>query len=356
MGQALRRRRAVVLIALAAAYAAAQSTFADVWVDGYRRSNGTYVEGHWRSDPDGDLRNNWSTEGNQNPYTGKWGTKKLPPGYGGPGYGGSYTSSSSSSSLNRSLHSLPNYAQGGTPSWFDSMSATPMNMPQGFGSRSYGPTVLRSNSYRPAVEEFAPTGSGSVAIDNPYFSAPPNQSATATTPMTRASAATVTKQGRTTAPPDNLAKRVAAIDYRGVGFATSRDQFLARFPGARVVELPNAHPRVSCYAIRDFERNIDLVSFHFLDERLMCLQYAYEGDRLRELGGASTLNENAKARFGPPHTEHALGLAWSFKEADRRVLAAGGEDVWTLTVSSLAAATEAKSLAAEAESLVDLGP
>ena len=49
--------------------------FADVWVDGYYRSDGTYVKGHWRSDPDGDPSNNWSTKGNENPYTGKKGYK-----------------------------------------------------------------------------------------------------------------------------------------------------------------------------------------------------------------------------------------------------------------------------------------
>src|SRR5262249_15067893 len=50
----------------------------DVHVDGYYRSNGTYVQPHYRSAPDGDPSNNWSTEGNVNPYTGEVGTKPLP--------------------------------------------------------------------------------------------------------------------------------------------------------------------------------------------------------------------------------------------------------------------------------------
>lgn len=49
---------------------------ADVWVKGYTRKDGTRVEGHWRSDPDGKKDNNWSHKGNTNPYTGKKGTKK----------------------------------------------------------------------------------------------------------------------------------------------------------------------------------------------------------------------------------------------------------------------------------------
>lgn len=52
------------------------SVFADVYVEGYFRSDGTYVESHYRSAPDGEFNNNWSTEGNVNPYTGKEGTKQ----------------------------------------------------------------------------------------------------------------------------------------------------------------------------------------------------------------------------------------------------------------------------------------
>lgn len=37
---------------------------ADVWVDGYYKSNGTYVSGHFRSDPDGIKENNYSYRGN----------------------------------------------------------------------------------------------------------------------------------------------------------------------------------------------------------------------------------------------------------------------------------------------------
>jgi len=47
----------------------------DVWVDGYYRSDGTYVDGYYRTAPDNTTENNYSTIGNQNPYTGKWGTQ-----------------------------------------------------------------------------------------------------------------------------------------------------------------------------------------------------------------------------------------------------------------------------------------
>jgi len=49
-----------------------------VWVRGYWRSDGTYVRPHWRSAPDGNPWNNWSTYPNINPFTGKIGTVKSP--------------------------------------------------------------------------------------------------------------------------------------------------------------------------------------------------------------------------------------------------------------------------------------
>jgi hypothetical protein len=41
----------------------------DVWVHGYWR-NGSYVQGHYRSHPNGNPYDNWSFPGNTNPYTG----------------------------------------------------------------------------------------------------------------------------------------------------------------------------------------------------------------------------------------------------------------------------------------------
>jgi opacity protein-like surface antigen len=65
---------ALVLLALASTVAA------QVHVNGYFRRDGTYVQPHYRSSPDGNPSNNWSTRGNVNPYTGQYGTHQpLPP-------------------------------------------------------------------------------------------------------------------------------------------------------------------------------------------------------------------------------------------------------------------------------------
>ncbi|MAT67951.1 MAG: hypothetical protein CMJ58_00325 [Planctomycetaceae bacterium] len=66
---------------------------ADTWVRGYFRSNGTYVQSHYRSDADGNFYNNWSTYPNVNPYTGRVGTRRE------PSYGQYY----------RSYYSTPSY-------------------------------------------------------------------------------------------------------------------------------------------------------------------------------------------------------------------------------------------------------
>ena len=48
-----------------------------VRVKGYTRSNGTYVAPHYRSRSNNTKKDNYSTYGNTNPYTGTTGTKKY---------------------------------------------------------------------------------------------------------------------------------------------------------------------------------------------------------------------------------------------------------------------------------------
>jgi len=48
----------------------AQATY----VNGYYKKNGTYVQPHYRSNADSNPWNNYSTQGNTNPYTGQQGT------------------------------------------------------------------------------------------------------------------------------------------------------------------------------------------------------------------------------------------------------------------------------------------
>ena len=64
------------------------SAMADQYVHGYTKSNGTYVEPHYRSSPNSTRSDNYSTQGNVNPYTGNQGYDRndQPPVYKPYGY------------------------------------------------------------------------------------------------------------------------------------------------------------------------------------------------------------------------------------------------------------------------------
>jgi hypothetical protein len=73
---------------------------ADEYVNGYTRSNGTYVEPYYKSSPNNSTYDNFSTKGNVNPYTGQEGTRN-PYGSSGSSSYGLYGSGSSSFGSNR---------------------------------------------------------------------------------------------------------------------------------------------------------------------------------------------------------------------------------------------------------------
>ena len=64
----------VGLVSLVLGVFAEQIYAKDVYVSAYTRSDGTHVQAHYRSAPDGEFDNNWSTLGNVNPYTNEPGT------------------------------------------------------------------------------------------------------------------------------------------------------------------------------------------------------------------------------------------------------------------------------------------
>lgn len=73
------------LIVLAALLSVFGTSFADQSVRGYTRKDGTYVQPYMRSSPDSQRWNNYSSQGNTNPYTGQRGYERNefsnPPAY-----------------------------------------------------------------------------------------------------------------------------------------------------------------------------------------------------------------------------------------------------------------------------------
>lgn len=78
--------RSILAIALALATAPMALAQDSVFVRGYYRSDGVYVRPHYRTRPDGNFWNNWSSYGNINPFTGERGYR-LPSYYDNYGIG-----------------------------------------------------------------------------------------------------------------------------------------------------------------------------------------------------------------------------------------------------------------------------
>jgi len=74
---------AALLISIGATFGPAQAQSRDVYVDGYTRRDGTYVQPYHRTAPDSSPYNNYGTRGNVNPYTGSPGTAS-PDSYSNP--------------------------------------------------------------------------------------------------------------------------------------------------------------------------------------------------------------------------------------------------------------------------------
>lgn len=62
--------------------------FACEWVNGYQRSDGSFVQGHCRSAPNSTNHDNFSTRGNVNPFTGEAGNVARDYSSGAYSYGG----------------------------------------------------------------------------------------------------------------------------------------------------------------------------------------------------------------------------------------------------------------------------
>jgi hypothetical protein len=81
------------------------ASFAQTYVNSYTRSDGTQVQGHYRSDSNGTVRDNYSYKGNSNPYTGSKGTNRYESSPSSEYYnGGSSTKSNSTYKSNNSIY------------------------------------------------------------------------------------------------------------------------------------------------------------------------------------------------------------------------------------------------------------
>jgi len=86
-------KRTIIACAVSAITLFSTAALADEYVRGYSRSDGTYVQPHYRSSPNQYKSDNYSSQGNSNPYTGEQGYQRnefsSPPAY-NKSYGGQW--------------------------------------------------------------------------------------------------------------------------------------------------------------------------------------------------------------------------------------------------------------------------
>jgi len=152
------KRTTTLLAILGIGLGVSVSVQAAVHVRGYYRSNGTYVQPHYRSNPDGNFWNNWTTSPNVNPYTGTVGTKRTPLSSTLPSYRIPSQSQSQSTYFNRS----PYFGSTGSTGTMNTTRSR--QSASDFGSPLYRtPTYNWSspslwNSRSPSVPSFSPLG------------------------------------------------------------------------------------------------------------------------------------------------------------------------------------------------------
>jgi hypothetical protein len=138
----LKLKRGIMGLFLSGLLITTSSTaYANVHVNGYFRKDGTYVQPHYRSNPDGNFYNNWSTKGNINPYTGEEGTKTHPEyNYGGGNYSvPDYNTDQSydTSQQDPSYDTNQNYSQDDTTDNYDYSQQDPSNDPSTDTNQDY---------------------------------------------------------------------------------------------------------------------------------------------------------------------------------------------------------------------------
>lgn len=92
----------IAIYSLISSIVFAQTNPEHVKVKGYYKSNGTYVQPYYRTAPNSTNKDNFSTKGNVNPYTGK-------PGYIQPDSKSSSIPSKNTNYYNNKSYSTPTY-------------------------------------------------------------------------------------------------------------------------------------------------------------------------------------------------------------------------------------------------------
>lgn len=117
-----------------------------VYVNGCTRSNGTNIQGHYRTSPNSTRNDNWSTLGNSNPYTGIAGTKQGDSYFqiSIPSYPNNSYSTPSHSSVSLGYYSTPTYS---TSTYYSTPTYSTYSVPTYSSSSSLSSSNYTNYSY-----------------------------------------------------------------------------------------------------------------------------------------------------------------------------------------------------------------
>lgn len=205
-----------------------------------------------------------------------------------------------------------NWSTKGNVNPYTGKEGTRVTPPLGYGGsyagREYA-TNLHLGEYSTAYEDAGWT-------ENPYFTR-------AKSPSLKSSDAI-----------DDKPRQVAAMNYHGIGFSTTHQQFLRAFPNATKAAQTDSVGLVS-YAIDDVDGKIDVIWLQFLDDQFSCLIMGYREERMRKYGGSTALLDHAKQKFGPPLSEDGSIATWRFPTIDRSISAGNVGAMWCLFVQRI---------------------
>jgi len=131
---------------------------------------------------------------------------------------------------------------------------------------------------------------------------------------------------------DKKLQKIAAIDYRGIGFSSTQQDLLKTLPNAKLKgDHPGSDIAVLTYEFRD-DPAIDCVLFRFFDDALVEIKYFYFPTRLAAMGGAKPLTSLAVEEYGSPTMRANEKLLWDYPTIDRMIVVASENGQWSMSL------------------------
>jgi hypothetical protein len=291
-----------------------QTVNSQVHVKGHYR-NGTYVRPHYRSNPDGNFYNNWSTKGNYNPYTGAEGTRVTPP----------YHSSSNRYSYN-------NWGTGVSYNPYAELAGTRVTPSTGiiyFKNHSLDKNLSAVRKQEENISRPI-TNNGLrmlyYAIGDPLYSNLHNA-----IDEERADNHVVHNEfSSTEADPKGSDISSEILRFNNIHIFSKIDEVISAHPDATTQRDPLENVLIKARPDTDpFGR----ILYHFDTEQFQSFQLIFSANYADTNGGFRSLMEQAAASLGTPSEKSPDSALWEFPSIDRLVLASRDGQGWCLMVT-----------------------